>query len=149
VVENRIIQLTEKEIDIVAKAMKESCYIKTMQGENHILKQVVVDYVEGVYLIKPTLGTSNYKSETNQIPYASMANRMVKYFNLVLKKSELTGLKIYKSSIYYRMLLEYGRKLEYSEIIEYSKKNNVRLSLSSYYREQNIMYNKLVEQGLL
>ena len=74
---------------------------------------------------------------------------MVKYFNLVLKKSELTGLKIYKSSIYYHMLLEYDRKLEYGEIIEYSKKNNVRLSLSNYDREQNIMYNKLVEQGLL
>ena len=147
--EDRIVQLTEKEIDIVTKAMKESCYIKTIQSDNHILKQSLVDYVEGVYLVKSTAGSKNYKVATNQIPYATLANRMTKYFNLVLKKSELTGLKIYKSSVYNRMLLEYRKKLTYSEIIEYSKKNNVRLSLSNYYREQDIMYNKLKEQGLL
>lgn len=108
-----------------------------------------MDYVVTDYLVKSTAGTRNVNSDETQCPYSTLANRLSKYFNIVLRRSELTGLKIYKSSIYFDMIFEKGRVLTISELQEYLKDKNLRLSLSSSYREREIMYTKLVEQGLI
>ena len=47
------------------------------------------------------------------------------------------------------MILEYKRVLATGELQNYLEIHNLRLSLSSSYREQEIMYNKLLEQGLI
>lgn len=146
---DRVVNLTDVEMNIVEKAIKERIYIKTTANKDRTITRSEMDYVITDYLVKSTAGSRNANMDTDKIPYASFANRLSKYFNIALKRSELTGLKIYKSSIYYYMILEYGRILTTSELQDYLEKHNLRLSLSSSYREQEIMYNKLVEQGLL
>jgi len=113
------------------------------------IKELTESNLISEYIVKVTAGSRNANMDTDKIPYSTLANRMSRYFNIVLKRSELTGLKVYKSSIYFYMILEYRRVLTTSELQEYLNKHNLRLSLSSSYREQEIMYNKLVEQGLI
>lgn len=147
---DRKVKLSEREIEIVKKAMNEKYYIKTTLNKDHTITKNDTDYVTTDYLIRSTIGSRNTNMENNdRIPSSSFANRLSKYFNIALKRSELTGLKIYKSSIYYYMILEYKRVLTTGELQDYLEIHNLRLSLSSSYREQEIMYNKLLEQGLI
>lgn len=146
---DRIVKFTKFEMNIIKKAMYEKQYIKTTVNKDHTITRTVTEYAKTDYLVKVTAGSRNANMDTDKIPYSTLANRMSRYFNIVLKRSELTGLKVYKSSIYYYMILEHRRVLTTSELQEYLNKHNLRLSLSSSYREQEIMYNKLVEQGLL
>jgi len=146
-VENRIINFTEKEIEVVKKAIKEQVYKITTMKKRGITSHSEIDYAVGEYLIKSTMGTRNKELlETNQCQYGSFANRMSKYYNIVLERAELTNTRIYKSSIYYYMLKEYGRKLNLNEITEYTEKHNVTLSLSNFYREQDVMWNKIAKE---
>ena len=146
---DRQVEITDFEMEIVKKAIFEKKYVKTTVNKDHTITRSEMDYVVTDYLVKSTAGSRNANVDTDKCPYSTLANRMSRYFNIVLKRSELTGLKVYKSSIYYYMILEYGRILTTSELQEYLSKHNLKLSLSSSYKEQEIMYNKLVEQGLL
>jgi hypothetical protein len=140
----RIIKFTEKEMDIIGKAIEEKEYIKITKDE-----KITIPFIDGQYLIKATMGRRNLNAVNNQTPVSSLMNRISKYFNFALGRAELTGLKIYKSSVYYYMLMNYKRKLTNKELKEYFEENNYRLSMSNSYREQDIMYNKLIKQGLI
>jgi Fe2+ or Zn2+ uptake regulation protein len=54
-----------------------------------------------------------------------------------------------KSSVYYHMLKEYRRKLSLNELTNYLKENGEKVSLSNMYREQDIMFDKMTEQGVI
>jgi Fe2+ or Zn2+ uptake regulation protein len=47
------------------------------------------------------------------------------------------------------MLKEYQRKLSLNELTEYLKENDEKVSLSNMYREQDIMFDKMTEQGVI
>lgn len=146
---NGVIYFTDKEMDMIERAIKEEEYTKITASKKGVKTKTKIEYVSGKYLIKATSGARNKNSEMGKRPYGTFANRMSKYYNTVLERSELTNIKIYKSGLYHRMITEYGRKLTSNELIEYSLKHNVKFSLSNSYREQDIIYSKMVEQGLI
>ncbi len=146
---NRVVKLSDIEIDIVQKAIKEQTYIRTTMSKKGVINETFVDILEGDYLVRATAGSTNKDVDNNQCTYGTFANRMSKYYNIVLKRSGLTNQRIYKSSVYYHMLLEYGRKLSLSELTEYLETHNEKVSLSNTYREQEIMFEKMEDQGVL
>lgn len=147
-IEDRVIELTEKEMNIIINAMIEQHYKIINIKKDHTVVVNEIEYLEGDYLVKATSGTRNANSTDNMCPYSSLANRLSKYFRFALGRAELSGVKIYKSSSYYYMLLEYGRKLTQGEFVEYKTKNNLKLTLSNYKREQDIIFNKMMDEGL-
>lgn len=152
---NRMVCLSDIEMDIVKKAIDENVYIRTTVNKKGEIKEALVYYLTGDtedsfdngYLIKATEGSTNKQAETNQCTYGTFANRMSKYYTLVLQRSGLTNQRIYKSSVYYHMLKEYGRKLTLGELMEYLEYHDEKVSLSNTYREQDIMFKKIREQG--
>ncbi len=147
-VEDRIVEITNFEMDVIKNAIHERIYVKKKMDKKGLISTVESEYVEGEYLIKNTIGRYNKYTETNQCGYGTFANRMTKFYNITLKQSNLTNQRVYKSAIYYRMLKENGRLLTLGELLEYLDKHNLRISQSNFYREQEIMYNKMVEQGI-
>ena len=121
---NRMVCLSDIEMDIVKKAIDENVYIRTTVNKKGEIKEALVYYLTGDtedsfdngYLIKATEGSTNKQAETNQCTYGTFANRMSKYYTLVLQRSGLTNQRIYKSSVYYHMLKEYGRKINFRRI---------------------------------
>lgn len=146
---NKVIELSDIEIDVVKKAITEQFYVRRTMNKNGVINESVVDYLVGDYLVKATAGSTNMEVDNNQCTYGTFANRMSKYYNIVLQRSGLTNQRVYKSSVYYYMLLEYKRKLSLSELTEYLKKNGEKVSLSNMYREQDIMFDKMKEQGVI
>ena len=144
---NRIVQLSEIEFDIVKNAIAESIYVRRTMDKKGFINKALVNYLEGDYLVKATAGSTNLEVDDNQCTYGTFANRMSKYYNIVLQRSGLTNQRIYKSSVYYHMLKEYGRKLTLGELMEYLKYHDEKVSLSNTYREQDIMFKKIREQG--
>jgi hypothetical protein len=147
-VDDRIIELDEIEINIIKEAMKEKYYTK-ISKINKIITTSEVPIMEGEYLIKTTAWRGNTDAISNQCAYSTFANRFSNYFTLALGRSELTGLKIYKSSIYYDMIKKYGRALTRGELEKYAEENNVKISLSNNYREQDIMCEKMMDEGVI
>lgn len=148
-VNNRTINLSDIEIDIIQKAIKEQTYIRTTMTKKGVISEAVVDILDGDYLVKATAGSTNKDVDNNQCTYGTFANRMSKYYNIVLKRSGLTNQRIYKSSVYYHMLLEYKRKLSLGELKEYLEFYGEKVSLSNMYREQEIMFEKMMDQGVI
>ena len=146
---NKIIQLSDIEIDVVKKAMTEQFYIRRTMSKNGIINESEVEYLVGDYLVKATAGSTNTEVDNNQCTYGTFANRMSKYYNIVLQRSGLTNQTVYKSSVYYHMLKEYRRKLSLNELTNYLKENGEKVSLSNMYREQDIMFDKMIEQGII
>lgn len=154
---NRTVYLSDIEIDIIKKAINENAYIRTTINKKGEIKEALVYYLSGDvkdgfdngYLIKATEGSTNKQAETNQCTYGTFANRMSKYYTLVLQRSGLTNQRIYKSSVYYHMLKDYGRELTLSELTDYLKERGEKVSLSNMYREQEIMFAKMREQGII
>lgn len=146
---NKIIQLSDIEIDVVKKAMTEQFYIRRTMSKNGIINESEVEYLVGDYLVKATAGSTNTEVDNNQCTYGTFANRMSKYYNIVLQRSGLTNQRVYKSSVYYHMLKEYRRKLSLNELTNYLKENGEKVSLSNMYREQDIMFDKMIEQGII
>lgn len=148
-VNNRVVKLdTDLELEIIKNAMEEKVYIKTSIDSEGIENQSPLDYKDGIYLVKATDGTNNRSLESNQCTFGTFANRMSKFYNLVLRMSGLSNARIYKSSVYYHMLKEHGRKLQLKEITHYFYINNFKISLSNSGREQDVMYKKMEEQGI-
>lgn len=143
----KITHLQEFEIEIVKKAINEQVYIRTTKEKNEI-SEVKVDFLTGDYLVKATVGTTNKMVETNQCTYGTFKNRMNKYFNLVLKKTGLTNARVFKSSVFYYMLRDFGRKLTTSEMEEYAANKNIEFTPSNCYRIQDIMYEKMEKENL-
>lgn len=146
---NKIIQLSDIEIDVVKKAMIEQFYIRRTMTKKGVINESEVEYLVGEYLVKATAGSTNTEVDDNQCTYGTFANRMSKYYNIVLQRSGLTNQRVYKSSVYYYMLLEYKRKLSLGELTDYLKKHGERVSLSNMYREQDVMFDKMKEQGVI
>lgn len=146
---NKIIKLSDIEIDVVKKAMMEQFYIRRTMDKKGVINESEVDYLVGDYLVKATAGSTNMEVDNNQCTYGTFANRMSKYYNIVLQRSGLTNQRVYKSSVYYYMLKEYQRKLSLNELTEYLKENGEKVSLSNMYREQDIMFDKMKEQGVI
>ncbi len=146
---NNIIQLSDTEIEVVKKAMTEQFYIRRTMDKKGVVKESEVEYLIGDYLVKATAGSTNMEVDNNQCTYGTFANRMSKYYNIVLQRSGLTNQRVYKSSVYYYMLKEYQRKLSLNELTEYLKENDEKVSLSNMYREQDIMFDKMTEQGVI
>ena len=146
---NKIIQLSDVEFDIVEKAIEEPIYVRRTMDKKGFINKAYVDYLDGDYLVRATAGSTNMEVNNNQCTYGTFANRMSKYYNIALQRSGLTNQRIYKSSVYYYMLLEYGRELTLSELTDYLKKHDEKVSLSNMYREQEIMFKKIREQGLI
>lgn len=146
---NKIIQLSDIEFDIVENAITEIIYVRRTMDKKGFINKALVSYLDGSYLIKATAGSTNLEVDDNQCTYGTFANRMSKYYNIALQKSGLTNQRIYKSSVYYHMLKEYGRKLSLGELMEYLQENNEKVSLSNTYREQEIMFKKMREQGVI
>lgn len=118
-------------------------------NKKSVVNESEVEYLVGEYLVKATAGSTNTEVDSNQCTYGTFANRMSKYYNIVFQRSGLTNQRVYKSSVYYYMLLEYKRKLSLSELTEYLKKNGEKVSLSNMYREQDIMFDKMKERGVI
>ena len=146
---NKIIKLSDIEIDVVKKAMIEQFYIRRTMTKKGVINESEVEYLVGEYLVKATAGSTNTEVDDNQCTYGTFANRMSKYYNIVLQRSGLTNQRVYKSSVYYYMLKEYERKLSLGELTEYLKKHGERVSLSNMYREQDVMFDKMKEQGVI
>lgn len=146
---NKIIQLSDIEFDIVEKAIEEPFYVRRTMDKKGFINKALVEYLGGNYLVKATAGSTNLEVDDNQCTYGTFANRMSKYYNIVLQRSGLTNQRVYKSSVYYYMLLEYGRKLSLGELTDYLKERGEKVSLSNMYREQDIMFAKMEEQGVL
>jgi len=144
---NKIIQLSDVEFDIMKKAINEQTYIRTTMTKKGLVNETPVDILEGDYLVKATIGSTNKDVDNNRCTYGTFANRMSKYYTIVLQRSGLTNQRIYKSSVYYHMLKEYGRKLSLGELMEYLKLHGEKVSLSNTYREQEIMFKKMMDQG--
>lgn len=146
---NKIIKLSDIEIDIVKKAMIEQFYIRRTMTKKGVINESEVEYLVGEYLVKATAGSTNTEVDDNQCTYGTFANRMSKYYNIVLQRSGLTNQRVYKSSVYYYILKEYKRKLSLGELTEYLKRHGERVSLSNMYREQDVMFDKMKEQGVI
>ena len=154
---NRTVYISDIEMNVVKKAINENVYIRTTISKKGEIKETLVYYLTGDiedgfdngYLIKATEGSTNKQAESNQCSYGTFANRMSKYYTLVLQKSGLTNQRVYKSSVYYYMLKKYGRELTLSELTDYLKERGEKVSLSNMYREQEIMFKKMKEQGIL
>lgn len=144
---NKIIPLSDIEFDVVEKAIMERRYVRSTMDKKGMINKVYVDYLDGEYLIRATAGSTNMEVDDNQCTYGTFANRMSKYYNIVLQRSGLTNQRIYKSSVYYHMLKDYGRELTLSELTDYLKERGEKVSLSNMYREQEIMFKKMREQG--
>ena len=152
---NKSVNLLDIEMDIMKKSIDEKVYIRTIANKKGEIKESSVYYLTGDtedgfdngYLVKATEGSTNKQVGTNQCSYGTFANRMSKYYNLVLQRSGLTNQRIYKSSVYYHMLKEYGRKLILGELMEYLEYHDEKVSLSNTYREQEIMFKKMMDQG--
>ncbi len=146
---NKIIELSDIELDVVKKAMTEQFYIRKTMNKKGVINESEVEYLVGEYLVKATAGSTNTEVDSNQCTYGTFANRMSKYYNIVLQRSGLTNQRVYKSSVYYYMLKEYKRKLSLGELMEYLKENGEKVSLSNMYREQDVMFDKMKEQGVI
>ena len=146
---NKIIQLSDIEFDVVKKAINEQVYIRTTMTKKGLVNETSVDILDGEYLVKSTIGSTNKDVDNNRCAYGTFANRMSKYYNIVLQRSGLTNQRVYKSSVYYYMLKEYKRKLSLGELMEYLKENGEKVSLSNMYREQDVMFDKMKEQGVI
>lgn len=146
---NKIIKLSDIEIDVVKKAMMEQSYIRRTMDKKGVINESEVDYLVGDYLVKATAGSTNIEVDNNQCTYGTFANRMSKYYNIVLQRSGLTNQRVYKSSVYYYMLKEYKRKLSLNELTDYLKERGEKVSLSNMYREQDVMFDKMKEQGVI
>ena len=146
---NKIIKLSDIEIDVVKKAMMEQSYIRRTMDKKGVINESEVDYLAGDYLVKATAGLTNMEVDNNQCTYGTFANRMSKYYNIVLQRSGLTNQRVYKSSVYYYMLKEYKRKLSLNELTDYLKERGEKVSLSNMYREQDVMFDKMKEQGVI
>lgn len=144
---DRTIKLTDIESNIVEKAINEQTYVRSTMDKKGFINKARVDYLDGDYLVKATAGSTNMEVDNNQCTYGTFANRMSKYYNIVLQRSGLTNQRVYKSSVYYHMLKEYGRKLTLSELGKYLKEHGEKVSLSNMYREQDVMFEKMIEQG--
>lgn len=146
---NKVIELSDIEIDVVKKAITEQFYVRRTMNKNGVINESVVDYLVGDYLVKATAGSTNMEVDNNQCTYGTFANRMSKYYNIVLQRSGLTNQRVYKSSVYYYMLKEYQRKLSLNELTNYLKERGEKVSLSNMYREQDVMFDKMKEQGVI
>ena len=146
---NRIIQLSDIEFDVLEKAITERRYIRSTMDKKGMINKAYVDYLDGDYLVRATAGSTNMEVDNNQCTYGTFANRMSKYYNIVLQRSGLTNQRIYKSSVYYYMLLDYKRELTLSELTGYLKERGEKVSLSNMYREQEIMFKKMKDQGVI
>lgn len=143
-----IAHLQEFEIEIVKKAINEQVYIRTTKEKNGVISEAEVDLLTGDYLVKATVGTTNKMVETNQCTYGTFENRMNKYFNLVLKKTGLTNARVFKSSVFYYMLKDFGRKLKTSEMEEYASNKKIEFTISNCERIQDLMYEKMEKENL-
>lgn len=148
-VEDRIVEITDVEMEVIQSAIYEKIYVKKKMDKKGLITTIESEYSEGEYLIKNTIGRYNKYTESNQCGYGTFANRMTKFYNITLKQSNLTNQRVYKSAIYHRMLKEFKRLLTLGELIEYLDKHNLIISQSNFYREQEIMYDKMVKQGIL
>jgi len=129
--------------------MTEQFYIRRTMNKKGVVNESEVEYLVGDYLVKATAGSTNTEVDNNQCTYGTFANRMSKYYNIVLQRSGLTNQRVYKSSVYYYMLKEYERKLSLGELTDYLKKHGEKVSLSNMYREQDVMFDKMKEQGVI
>jgi len=146
---NKIIELDEIEINIIEKAIREKEYKKIKFLKNGDITETLVPYTEGDYVIKSTEWRRNLNATDNKCSYSTFANRMSTYFTMALGRSELTGLKVYKSSVYYHLIKDYGRKVLGVELEKYLAENDIKISMSGSNREEEIMFNKMREQGII
>lgn len=145
----RTVQITQYEMDILEKAYQENIYKKIIIGRNGIQHTSERTLKKGDYLIKSTIGPNSKDININKIIYNTLKNRLTDYYNSTLKRKELKSGNIYKSSIYFDIIKEYGEPLKYSALKKITNKNKFKLSLSSAFREQGLMLINMKKRGLL